>query len=190
MNDDFFELPSEDIDINDNKGKQNREDGLDLLFKILDKEEIQYDMVPDGKRNFINNQIGVLGDYKLTISVDPNTDMKKICSYLNKELIRYGCHVSRDNYNTLTLSYDKSLLVKEQEMRNYNTIVFDIGGVLIERKEINPLDLRKLGIYDEIELRELMIIYYDIANKNDTATYKEILSSFIFVSLVFSSSLI
>ena len=178
MNDDFFELPSQDIDLTDNKGKQNRKKAIDEILKIFDNEKIQYDLVPDAKRKFINNQIGILGDYKLFISVDPNTDMKKLCSYLNKELIKYGCHVSRDNYNTLTLSYDKSLLVKEQEMRNYDTIVFDIGGVLIEREEIDLRDLRKLGIYDEVELRQLMIIYYDIANENDTATYKEVLEKY------------
>lgn len=178
MNDDFFELPDKEFSLNNDKEKQNRENGLDLFFKILDKEKIQYDLAPYTKRKFINNQIGLLGDYKLYISVDPNTDMKKICSYLNKELIKFGCHVSRDEYNTLILSYDKSLLVKEQEIRNYNTIVFDIGGVLIEREEIDLRDLRKLGIYDEVELRQLMIIYYDIANENDTATYKEVLEKY------------
>lgn len=178
MNDDFFELPSQDIDLTDNKAKQNRKKAIDEILKIFDNEKIQYDLVPDAKRKFINNQIGILGDYKLFISVDPNTDMKKLCSYLNKELIKYGCHVSRDEYNTLILSYDKSLLVKEQEMRNYDTIVFDIGGVLIEREEIDLRDLRKLGIYDEVELRQLMIIYYDIANENDTATYKEVLEKY------------
>lgn len=171
MSDDILELPS-----NNDKSKNNRENGLMHLFAILDTMKIKYDFPPNGKSNFINNRIGIYGDYELNISINDYTvDMKQLCSHLNKELMKYGCHVSRDNYNTMTLKYDSSLLVKEQEFKSYNTIVFDIGGVLIEREKIDYKVIeRNLGIIDDIEFRELMMLYYGIANKHDNLKYSEI----------------
>lgn len=171
MSDDILELPS-----NNDKSKNNRENGLMHLFAILDTMKIKYDFPPNGKSNFINNRIGIYGDYELNISINDYTvDMKQLCSHLNKELMKYGCHVSRDNYNTMTLKYDSSLLVKEQEFKSYNTIVFDIGGVLIEREKLNYKVIeRNLGIIDDIEFRELMMLYYGIANEHDNLKYSEI----------------
>ena len=103
---------------------ENRKKLVEELEKLLDKNEIDYTIDKDSKKDFINATPSLIGERTLCITLLKTDDEVKLCSYLNKELISFGGHVKRDNYGTLFLSYDNSIL-SEGVISNIHTKIKD-----------------------------------------------------------------
>lgn len=108
-NEDELALPSS---LYDDDQINNRKELVEKLEKLLDKNEVEYSIDNDSKKDFIKATPSLVGDRKLCISLLKFDDEARLCSYLNKELLPLGGHVKRDNYNTLFLSYDKSTITE------------------------------------------------------------------------------
>ena len=88
----------------------NRRKLVDKTEKLLQKNEVEYNIDSDNKRDFINAAPSIIGERNLPIELTLFDNISNLCSYLNKELVSIGGHVKRDNYNNLYLYYDKSLM--------------------------------------------------------------------------------
>ena len=108
-NEDELVLPSS---LYDDDQVNNRKELVEKLEKLLNKNEVEYTIESDDKKDFIKATPSLVGERKLCISLLKFDDEARLCSYLNKELLPLGGHVKRDNYNTLFLSYDKSTITE------------------------------------------------------------------------------
>ena len=88
----------------------NRRKLVDKTEKLLQKNEVEYNIDSDNKRDFINAAPSIIGERNLPIELTLFDNISNLCSYLNKELVSIGGHMKRDNYNNLYLYYDKSLM--------------------------------------------------------------------------------
>ena len=112
------------LSLYDDDQVNNRKELVEKLEKLLDKNEVEYNIESDNKKDFIKATPSLVGERKLCISLLKFDDEARLCSYLNKELLPLGGHVKRDNYNTLFLSYDKSTIT-EGVISNIHTKIKD-----------------------------------------------------------------
>ena len=108
-NEDELVLPSS---LYDDDQVNNRKELVEKLEKLLNKNEVEYTIESDNKKDFIKATPSLVGERKLCISLLKVDNEAKLCSYLNKELLPLGGHIKRDDYNTLFLSYDKSTITE------------------------------------------------------------------------------
>ena len=127
-NEDELALPSSPYD---NDQINNRKELIEKLEKLLDKNEVEYNIESDDKKDFIKATPSLVGERKLCISLLKVDNEAKLCSYLNKELLPLGGHVKRDNYNTLFLSYDKSTITEANIFINEGSVITTSIGLAI-----------------------------------------------------------
>ena len=127
-NEDELALPSSPYD---NDQINNRKELVEKLEKLLDKNEVEYNIESDNKKDFIKATPSLVGERKLCISLLKVDNEAKLCSYLNKELLPLGGHIKRDDYNTLFLSYDKSTITEANIFINEGSVITTSIGLAI-----------------------------------------------------------
>lgn len=89
---------------------KKRENLLNTVEKILKDNNIKYYIDTNAKNKFIKNNISMVGERELCISHDKLKNSDKLCSLINKKILSMNGHIKRDNYNTLFLSCNESII--------------------------------------------------------------------------------
>lgn len=152
----------------------NRRKLVDKTEKLLQKNEVEYNIDSDNKRDFINAAPSIIGERNLPIELTLFDNISNLCSYLNKELVSIGGHVKRDNYNNLYLYYDKSLMKESVITEDIKSTVSNIRTKIKNKIDTISSSLRpmtrletskKYDVISDENVKEIKSIIKKVSNE-------------------------
>ena len=146
----------------------NRRKLVDKTEKLLQKNEVEYNIDSDNKRDFINAAPSIIGERNLPIELTLFDNISNLCSYLNKELVSIGGHMKRDNYNNLYLYYDKSLMKESVITEDIKSTVSNIRTKIKNKIDTISSSLRPMTRLEASKK-------YDVISDEDVKEIKSII---------------